>query len=257
MIPRFRSSSRTLLIVVAIVASARLALPQTPAQPEAAPAAVAPAASVAPAAPAAIAAPEKPDALLLYMQGRDLESAGKTAEAQAKYTQSVAVCNQELAQNPNRIESYVVKCWSLLRLGKYGDVISNGQTALKIQFDARISEVMGEAYFFLDQMDDSLKALQRYVSTVGEGGDRFSSAYFFMGEAYLRLKQYNHADMAYSMAVHVDPGLPRWWYRLGMACESLGDYKRAYSAYAKAVALRPSFQEAVDALDRVKPKAGQ
>ncbi|HUW39993.1 MAG TPA: tetratricopeptide repeat protein [Rectinemataceae bacterium] len=191
------------------------------------------------------------------MQGRDLESAGKTSDAQAKYSQSVAICNRELAQNPNRIESYVVKCWSLLRLGKYSDVISNGQTALKIQFDARISEVMGEAYFFLDHMNESLKALQRYVSVVGEGGDRFSSAYFFMGEAYLRLKQYNHADMAYSMAVHVDPGLPRWWYRLGMACESLGDYKRAYSAYAKAVALRPSFQDALDALGRVKPKAGQ
>jgi tetratricopeptide (TPR) repeat protein len=226
--------------------------------------AVEPAAAQAPKAPTPVAVPiqplaavpVKPDALLLFRQGRDLESAGKTAEAQAKYAQSVVICNQELAQNPKRIESYVVKCWSLFRLSKYGDVIANGQAALKIQFDARISEVMGEAYFFLDQMQNSLKALQRYVAVEGEEGDRFSTAYFFMGEAYLRLKEYNHADMAYSMAVHMDPGLPRWWYRLGMACEGLGDRARAYTAYGKAIALRPDFQDAIDAQKRVKPKAG-
>lgn len=215
-----------------------------------------PLAAQQPAAPAAAQAPSKQDALLLYRQGRDLESAGKQAEAQAKYGDSVAICDQELALDPRRIEAYVVKCWSLFRLGRHEDVIVAGQAALKIQFDARAAEVMGESYYHLGQMDNALKYLQRYVDAAGEGGDRVPTAYFYMGEAYLRLRKFAHADIAYSTAVKREPSMPRWWFRLGWACEQLQEWKRAYDAYAKALALNPAYQEAVDAQARVKPKAG-
>jgi tetratricopeptide (TPR) repeat protein len=194
------------------------------------------------------------DALLLYRQGRDFETAGKAAEAQVKFTESVAICDQELALDPKRIEAYVVKAWSLFRLDRHQDVIATGQTALKIQFDARAVEVMGESYYHLGQMDNALKNLQRYVDAVGENGDRYSTAYFYMGEAYLRLKKLNHADIAYSTAVKKEPNMPRWWYRLGWTCEQLQEYKRASDAYAKALALNPAYQEALDAQARVKPK---
>ncbi len=199
----------------------------------------------------------KLDALLLYRQGRDLESAGKQADAQAKYVQAVSVCDQELASDPKRIEAYVVKCWSLFRLGRHSDVIATGQTGLKIAFDPRISEVMGESYYFLGQMDSCLKALQKYLEVAGDSGDRGPTALFFMGEAYLRLKKYSHADIAYSTAVLKEPSMPRWWFRLGGACEANGDWKRAFDAYTKALALSPSYPEAVDALARVKAKVGQ
>lgn len=209
----------------------------------------APAPTVAPAAPRA-------DALLLYRQGRDLESAGKQAEAQAKYADSVAICDQELAADPKRMEAYVVKCWSLFRLNRHQEVVTTGQAALKLQFDARAAEVMGESYYHLNQMDNALKYLQKYVDSAGENGDRVPTAYFYMGETYLRLKKYSHADIAYSTAVKREPNMPRWWFRLGGVCEQLQEYKRAYDAYAKALALNPSYQEALAAQARVKPKAG-
>jgi len=194
------------------------------------------------------------DALLLYRQGRDFETAGKTAEAQRKFTESVAICEQELALDPKRIEAYVVKAWSLFRLERHQEVIAAGQAVLKIQFDARAAEVMGESYYHLGQMDNSLKNLQRYVDAVGESGDRYSTAYFYMGEAYLKLKKLDHADIAYSTAVRKEPNMPRWWYRLGWTCEQLQEYKRASEAYAKALALNPGYKEALDAQARVKPK---
>ena len=221
------------------------------------------AAQTAPASPQAtpIQAPSaqaaKTDALLLYRQGRDLESAGKQAEAQAKYNESVAVCEQELASDPKRLEAYVVKCWSLFRLGRHQEVIATGQAALKLQFDPRAAEVMGESYYHLNQMDNALKYLQKYIDAVGESGDRVPTAYFYMGETYLRLKKYSHADIAYATAVKAEPGMPRWWLRLGNACELLGEYKRAYDAYGKALALNPGYQDAIDAQARVKPKIGQ
>jgi tetratricopeptide (TPR) repeat protein len=198
--------------------------------------------------------PAKPDALLLYRQGRDLETAGKTADAQAKYAESVTVCDQEIAADPRRIDAYVVKCWSLFRLGKYQDVVNAGNTALKIQYDARISEIMGEAYFFLGQNDLALRSFQKYFETASEDADRLPTAYFYVGETYFRMKKYSHADIAYSTAVHREPNMARWWYRLGLACENLGEWSRANDAYGKALSLSPSMADALSGRDRVKGK---
>jgi len=140
-------------------------------------------------------------------------------------------------------------------LNRYTEVISTGQAGMRVAFDARISEVMGESYYFLGQMENCLKSLQKYVEVSGDSGDRGPTAYFFMGEAYLRLKKYSHADMAYSTAVLKEPSMPRWWFRLGNACEASGDWKRALDAYNKALALSPALPEAVSAQARVKAQA--
>jgi tetratricopeptide (TPR) repeat protein len=231
---------------------------QAPAQaapPAAARPAAAQPAAIPPAAAAAAAA--KQDALALFRQGRDLETAGRAAEAQEKFAQSVAICDRELAGDATRIEAYVVKGWSLFRLGRHAEVVSTGQAGLKVAFDARLVEVMGESYYYLGRMEDCLRSLQKYIDVVGETGDRGPTAYFYMGEAYLRLKKYSHADMAYSLAVSREGGMPRWWFRLGNACEYLGEWKRADEAYAKAVSLSPAYKEALDARERVKPKLAQ
>jgi tetratricopeptide (TPR) repeat protein len=243
-----RLSRQTIALAFALVAACGSAVAQEPPPPGASP--ELPQSAI----PQAAAAPAKQDALQLFRQGRDLETAGKAAEAQAKYAQSVATCDKELASDPSRIEAYVVKGWSLFRMGKYAEVISAGQAGLKVSFDARIVEVMGEAYYYLGRMDDCLRSLQKYIEVVGEVGDRSSTAYFYMGEAYVRLKKYSHADMAYSMALKRDANMPRWWFRLGGACESLGEWKRASDAYEKAIALSPAYKDAIDALARVKPK---
>jgi len=216
-----------------------------------APAATTEAATVAKPEAPATAAP-KLDALVLYRQGRDLETAGKTTDAQAKYVQSIAICDKEIDSSPKRIEAYVVKCWSLFRLNRHAEVISTGQDAMKINFDARVSEVMGESYYFLGQMDNSLKCLQKYLEVAGDDGDRGPTALFFLGETYLRLKKYSHADIAYTTALTKEPSMPRWWLRLGTACEAEGEWQRSLDAYTKALALSPAYQEAKDGQARMK-----
>ena len=203
-----------------------------------------------------LAAQAKPDALLLYRQGRELETAGKAAEAQAKYAESIAVCDVELAADSRRMDAYAVKCWSLFRQNKHQEVVNTGSAALKLQFDARVAEVMGESFYHLGQMDNAIKYLQRYLENSSDNADRVPTAYFYLGETYLRLKKYSHADIAYSTAVTREPSMPRWWYRLGQACEALGEWKRAYDAYGKALSLSPSMAEATEGQARVKPKAG-
>ncbi|MFH2113511.1 MAG: tetratricopeptide repeat protein [Spirochaetota bacterium] len=196
----------------------------------------------------------KADALLLYNQGRNLELAGKLVESTAKYQEAIVVCDRELAQDPARMDAYTVKCWSLFRLERYKEVVDIGSTALKVKFDARIVEVMGEAYFHLGDDATALRNLQHYIDNVGEWGDRVATAYFYMAESYLRMRKYDHADIAYAMAVHREPGLARWWFRYAGAVEALGDNQRAFDLYGRALKLNPGMVEAQQGQARTKAR---
>ncbi len=205
--------------------------------------------ALSPASPAA-----KADALLLYNQGRNLDTAGKKTEAAVKYREAITVCDRELASDPTRMDAYTVKCWSLFRLDRFKEVVSTGTAALKVKFDARIVEVMGESYFHLNDDASALKFLQRYIENAGEYADRVATAYFYMGEAYLRAKRYDHADIAYSIATYREGNIARWWFRYGSAVEALGEYARAADLYARALRLNPGMTEAIEAQARVKAR---
>lgn len=192
------------------------------------------------------------DALLLYNQGRNLELAGKLLESSAKYKEAIAICDRELAQDPTRMDAYTVKCWSLFRMERYKEVVDIGNASLKVKFDARIVEVMGESYFHLGDDATALRYLQRYIDNIGEWGERVATAYFYMAESYLRLKKYDHADIAYAMAVHREPGLARWWFRYAGAVEILGDKQRAFDLYGRALKLNPGMAEAQQGQARTK-----
>jgi tetratricopeptide (TPR) repeat protein len=192
-----------------------------------------------------------------YQRGRDLESNGDNQNAQAKYLEALRAADVELSQNPKKIDSYVVKAWCQLRLKRYADVISTGAVALRISDDMRMVEVMGESYFYLNQMDDCLRYLQLYVNNVPETAERLATAYFFMGEVYSIRKQWEHADISYTLSVYYAPSMARWWFRLGGAKEAKSDLKGALQAYEKSVALLPSATAFVEARNRVKAQVGQ
>ena len=172
----------------------------------------------------------------------------------AKYQEAITVCDRELVQDPTRMDAYTVKCWSLFRLSRYREVVDIGTSALKVKFDPRIIEVMGEAYFHLGDDATALRYLQRYIDNVGEWGERVATAYFYMAESYLRMKKYDHADIAYAIAVHREPGLARWWFRYAGAVEALGDNQRAFDLYGRALKLNPGMVEAQEGQARTKAR---
>ena len=109
----------------------------------------------------------KQDALVLYNNGR--------------YAESVAVCEQELLSNPNRIESYVVMCWSLVRNKQYAEAEQRALQGLKIsQYDLRLTEVLGEARYFLGKNNGAMEQFQKYVASAPESGSRVGTAYYYM-----------------------------------------------------------------------------
>jgi len=192
------------------------------------------------------------NALWNYRTGRDLESRNRAGEAEYYYNQAVRICNDEVSRNVASRDTYVALTWTLQRQRKYSEVISWGERGLRLYADEhRITQTMGEAYFYLDNHDLSLRYMQRYINSVPQG-ERTSVAYFFIGEIYRYKNMYHHADIAYSAAVRLEPNVSLWWYRLGSVCEAAGEYSQAVDAYTRALRITPYYPEATDGWARAR-----
>jgi len=183
----------------------------------------------------------KQDALVLYHGG--------------KYREAVLVCEQEIKENPNRIESYVVMCWALVRNKQYAEAEMRAQKGLDISpYDLRLIEVLGEAKYYLGKNAEAMTYFQRYVASAPENGSRMGVSYYYMGEIYIRQARYQHADIALSSAVKKEPQLDTWWTRLGYAREMAGNYSESVSAYDEALRLNPSSVDASRGRERSNAK---
>ena len=183
----------------------------------------------------------KQDALVLYNNG--------------KYKESVAVCEQELEANPNRIESYVVMCWALVKNKQYSEAEQRATDGLKISpYDLRLIEILGEAKYYLGKNNGAMEQFQKYVASAPERGSRVGTAYYFMGEIFIRQGKFNHADIALTTAVKKEPTLASWWIRLGYAREMAKSYMEAVNAYDEALRLNPTSVDAERGKNRVTAK---
>jgi tetratricopeptide (TPR) repeat protein len=180
----------------------------------------------------------RPDALQLYRQGR--------------YEEAVQVTLEELEETPRNMNSYTVLGWSLLALGRYQDALDYGMRALEIsRYDSRIVQIVAEAHYRSGNNLQALDYLEEYVA-VAPTGDLIDQVYFFMGEVFMRLGEYNNADVAFSTAVYHNGDNARWWSRLGYARELARDFPYAEQAYQQALALNSSLTEARRGLDRIE-----
>ena len=75
-----------------------------------------------------------------------------------------------------------------------------------------------------------------------------------MGELYLRLAKYKHADIALSAAVTLETVNSLWWSRLGYAREQTRDYRYSLEAYNRALTLNKNLTDAQRGKDRVLKK---
>lgn len=187
---------------------------------------------------APLTAQEKPDALVMYRSG-DSEGA-------------IAVCLAEIEENPSNIESYVVLSWALVKVGRYEEADSWATRGRELaRYDPRLIEIQAESKYYRGLNADALRLFQDYIS-YAPNGSRLAGAYAFMGELYIRLARFRHADISFSTALQLESSTVEWWVRLGYAREKAKEYRPSLEAYNKALALDGTNQDAARGRDRVK-----
>lgn len=185
-------------------------------------------------------AQEVKDALVLYRQNR--------------FEEAITVCAEEIEAMPKRLDSYVVMCWSLLKLDRYQEAMDKAAIAYGISAtDYRVIEILGETQYFLGKYEQALHYFEEYT-VIAPTGDRIDTVYYLMGEIFIQLGEYNHADIALTTAVYHSPNIARWWARLGYAREMAEDFRWAVDAYSQALKLNPAFVEAQRGKDRAESK---
>jgi tetratricopeptide (TPR) repeat protein len=184
----------------------------------------------------------RPDALQEYRNGN--------------YERSIAICLDEIRASPQNLEAHVVICWSLLRLSRYEEAMIYARTGRNInRYDVRITEILGEINYFEGRNNEALQYFQEYINLAPEG-QRIETVYYFIGEIYIRMGRFRHADIALSTAVHWVPGNAAWWTRLAYARENAGDLTEAVNAYERALSLNPQLSDARRGLDRTRQALG-
>jgi len=179
-----------------------------------------------------------PDALLEYRNNN--------------FERAVEICKSEIAANSYNLESYVVICWSLIRLGRYNEALDYARTGRNInRYDVRIMEALGEICYYLGRNNEALQYFQEYINMAPEGA-RIETVYYFLGEIYIRLGRFRHADIALSTAVYRFPGNAVWWTRLAYAQENAGDLYEAAASYERALSLNSQLNDARRGLERVR-----
>lgn len=184
---------------------------------------------------------QKPDALVLYRNGN--------------YPEAIKICEQEIAANPDNVESYCVLCWSLIRNRQYAEAEQRATTARQLApGDIRIMESLAEARYYQGKNTSAMDMFQQYISSAPSNAVRLGNAYYYMGEIYIRQAKYQHADMAMTTAVHIEPLVALWWTRCGYAREMAGSYDSSVEAYKKALELDANQRDAARGKERAEAR---
>jgi tetratricopeptide (TPR) repeat protein len=184
----------------------------------------------------------RPDALVEYRNGN--------------YERAVSICMDEIAANANNLDAHVVLCWSLIRLNRYQDALSYAQLGRSLsRYDPRVIEILGEISYYEGRNREALQYFQEYINFAPEGS-RIETVYYFIGEIYIRLGHFRHADIALSTAVHWQPGNAAWWTRLAYARENANDLSEAITAYERALSLNSQLTDARRGLSRARQALG-
>jgi tetratricopeptide (TPR) repeat protein len=187
-------------------------------------------------------AQDKPDALKLYNEG--------------KYEDAEKVCLDELKETPKNMNSYSVLCWALLAQQKYKDAAAYAEKGMKVsRWDRRLLDSAARAYYHLGDNKKALGYFEDYAITAPTT-DEVKTIYYYMGEIFIRLAEFNNADIAFSTALHYDNKQAAWWARLGYAREMAKDYEYAIEAYENALKLNPGLTQAQRGLESAKEAAG-
>lgn len=177
--------------------------------------------------------------------------------AEGRWKEAILECKKEIKEGKG-IDSYINLVASYIALQDYDEAYiasGEGRSVPQQQYNPRLLEMQAISCYNLGRNLESLNLLQTYLRYTSQEKD-VSQIYYYMGEIYARLAQYNHADIAITAAVSIRPNEVAWWARLGYVREKGRTYRQdiryAMQAYNKALSLDKNYSDAIAGINRLQ-----
>ena len=156
---------------------------------------------------------------------------------------------EAVRDNPQDVETRIALAEIYLGQGRYSDAIKHAQQVV----DAYPEEdrpllIIGISLVRLGKQAEAIEPLEQFVTirsqTATAGADRIlETAYYFLGESYLKLEQPEKAIPPLKNAIAIDRADADALYLLGKSHNQLGNPQAALPYLERAVRLVPDFNE--------------
>lgn len=157
-----------------------------------------------------------------------------------------------IEQDSSNISAYAVaglaylglKLWTkALEISKKGYTLAPN--------DLRLLATIGEAHYELNQDNEALKYLSRYL-VLGKNGELKHWMYYYIANIYLRSEKLYKADIALSAALHYENTRPEWVLKLAALKEEKGEQTEAVELYKKVLDLDPGNRIARQKIQQIR-----
>lgn len=176
-----------------------------------------------------------------FMMGMNFKESGDTARAINAFQTAVE-------NDPELLDGWI-------HLGQLHAALGNKiairyfDSALRV--DPTSSAALHAKAFYLQEQNQLSEALALFRE-MGRVDPQNAEAHYNAGLLCLDLDSIPQAYRAFNLAIQMDPVHVRAYFHRGVAAEMLGKRKEAETNYEQALRLSPDYQNAQDALDRLR-----
>lgn len=158
---------------------------------------------------------------------------------------------EEVRKDPSNLENRIVLGYTYFLKGENDKAIKEFDYVLeqdKNYYDAHYN--LGLVFLDEERYNEALIEFEKTVNIAPKD----YKGHVQMGIAYRGLEEYDKATKALEQANKLAPTNADIIYQIGMVAEAKGEFSDAIAIYKDALSYDPLFQDAVDALDRLKDK---
>jgi tetratricopeptide (TPR) repeat protein len=169
-------------------------------------------------------------------------------------SEALKVYEEVIVIEPDNVDAWWGKCFSLNLLERYEEALSACDRALGVQPDyAEAWWSKSYAYLQLGNYQEGFN----HAAKATELKPDFADAWNNRSTALNYLGRYEEGLTSAQRAIELNPNLADAWNNLGFAAEKLGQIDAAIEAYEKAKGLKPGFTQATQNREILRRKFGR
>lgn len=177
----------------------------------------------------------------------------RTHARNADYHDALHLWSVTVQQRPDNARARSALATEYLNRDRFAESVPHYERAVELEpRNWRYLENLGRAYYKVKRHQESVAAYQKAI----ELAPWQYTLHFNLGVCFFDMKRYEEAVQSYVQALRCDPKAYQAHFNLANTFQMLGRPREAEAAYRRVLELKPGFEKAVAALERLKQRGG-